>query len=86
MAIAADVVLMIDGSHGSNEQATLSLALNRLCIPLPFTGGRAGKLWNSQDGEVLRARLAQCADLPSEWGELTAPPRILSGWPNWPTG
>jgi hypothetical protein len=71
MAITADVVVMVDGSHGSNEQATLSMALNRLCIPLPFTGGEAGKLWNSQDGDVLRTRLARSADVPSEWEAMT---------------
>jgi hypothetical protein len=65
MTLAADVVVLVDGAHGTSEQATLSMALDRLCIPLPFTGGQADKLWK-HDGDVLRTRFEQSPGVP-EW-------------------
>jgi hypothetical protein len=68
MTLAADVVVLVDGAHGTGEQATLGMALDRLCIPLPFTGGEADKLWK-RDGDVLRRRFEQSAGVP-EWTAL----------------
>jgi hypothetical protein len=74
MTVAADVVVMVNGGHGTSEQATLSMALDRLCIPLPFTGGRALEVWNSRDGDVLRRRLALSTGVRTEWEAMAEPP------------
>lgn len=73
MTIAADVVVIVNGAHGTSEQATLSMALDRLCIPVPFTGGQALELWRRRDGDadVLRKRLALPADVRDKWEALT---------------
>ena len=55
MTAAADIVVCIDGGHGTAEQATLAMALGRPCLPLPFTGGRARDIWDDRrDGDAIR--------------------------------
>ncbi|MGY1670314.1 SLOG cluster 4 domain-containing protein [Geodermatophilus sp. SYSU D00710] len=55
MTAAADVVVCINGGHGTAEQATLAMALGRPCLPLPFTGGRARDIWDDRrDGDAIR--------------------------------
>jgi predicted Rossmann-fold nucleotide-binding protein len=74
MTLAADVVVMVNGGHGTSEQATLCMALNRLCVPLPFTGGQARELWKSRDGEALQERFAPPAAVRNQWEAMTQLP------------
>jgi predicted Rossmann-fold nucleotide-binding protein len=55
MTAAADIVVCVDGGHGTAEQAILAMALGRPCLPLPFTGCKALEIWNhEEDGSDIR--------------------------------
>ncbi len=68
MTASADAVVCIEGGPGTAEQATLAMALGRPCLPLPFTGGRASRIWNRrEDGVAIRERFGITDETAKRW-------------------
>jgi hypothetical protein len=71
---AADALLAIEGQSGVTQMVDLALALEKPCLPLPFTGGASRQRWQENRELIvswfgLRADEAERLEEP---GELTA--------------
>lgn len=63
---STDVLLSVDGSKGARSRATremidLALALEKPCLPLPFTGGASLQRWKEN-----RIHIQKCFDMEDE--------------------
>jgi hypothetical protein len=68
MTASADAVVCIQGGPGTAEQATLAMALGRPCLPLPFTGGRASRIWKRREDRVaIKQRFAITDETARRW-------------------
>ena len=54
MVYSADVVISVEGEHGTRSVLDVALAINRPILPLPF-GGRVSKdVWKSQREDIIK--------------------------------
>lgn len=58
---STDVILAINGGGGTKEMIDLSLALEKPCLPLPFTGGASKRRWKEN-----RLLIQKCFDMDDE--------------------
>lgn len=54
MVQLADVVVAIEGEHGTRSVLDVALAIERPVLPLPFGGGASAEVWRDVPDEVAR--------------------------------
>jgi predicted Rossmann-fold nucleotide-binding protein len=54
MVHSADVVIAIEGEHGTRSVLDMALAIERPTFPVPFGGGVAREIWHDQRAEICR--------------------------------
>jgi hypothetical protein len=53
MVHSADVVLSVEGMHGTRSVLDVALAIDRPVLPLPFGGGASGDVWRAQREDIV---------------------------------
>jgi predicted Rossmann-fold nucleotide-binding protein len=78
----ADVLVTIEGEHGTPEMVDLALEFEKPVLPLPFTGGKSEKQWHDHK-DVIAKRLrideetCQRLETPLDAGNVRAAAQLV---------